>query len=139
MTMAPPKLLIRGGTMIDGRGGAPATGQALLIERDRIAAVGPEADVRRGLDGHDPTLQTIDAAGKTVMPGLIDSHCHINYGEVETEEELDLYTPVEYRALRAAWNAEKVLRAGVTSSPAPLSTAPAAVARPDATHAGTLN
>ncbi len=134
--MAPPKLLIRGGTMIDGRGGAPATGQALLIEHDRIAAVGAEADVRRGLDGHDPTLQTIDAAGKTVMPGLIDSHCHINYGEVETEEELDLYTPVEYRALRAAWNAEKVLRAGVTSICDPGSTGLVTVSVRDAIEAG---
>jgi imidazolonepropionase-like amidohydrolase len=78
----------------------------------------------------------IDAEGKTVMPGLIDSHCHINYGEVETEEELDLYTPLEYRALRAAWNAEKVLRAGVTSICDPGSTGVVSVAVRDAIEAG---
>jgi len=134
--MARRKLLIRGGTIIDGRGGAPATNHGLLVEDDRIAAIGPVPEVVRGLDLQDPTLEIIEAAGKTVMPGLIDSHCHINYGEVETEEELDLYTPLEYRALRAAWNAEKVLRAGVTSICDPGSTGVVTVAVRDAIEAG---
>ena len=49
------------------------------------------------------------------MPGLIDAHCHMTYGEATTEEEIDLYTSHELRTLIAAANAEKVLRAGVTS------------------------
>lgn len=134
--MARQKLLIRGGTIIDGRGGATAKDHALLIEHDRIAAIGPEPEVTRGLDRQDPALRIIEAGGKTIMPGLIDSHCHLNYGEVETEEELDLYTPLEYRALRAAWNAEKVLRAGVTSICDPGSTGVVAVAVRDAIEAG---
>ena len=51
----------------------------------------------------------------TVMPGLIDVHCHMTYGESAAEEEIDLYTSHELRTLVAAANAEKVLRAGVTS------------------------
>lgn len=130
------RLLLRGGTLIDGKAAAPRADTSLLIENDKIRAVGARAEVERGLDVADSTLRVIDVTGKTVMPGLIDTHCHINYGEVETEEELDLYTPMEYRALRAAWNAQKVLRAGVTSICDPGSTGLVAVAVRDAIEAG---
>ncbi len=50
------------------------------------------------------------------MPGLIDAHTHISFGEARSEEELALYTPVEYRSIRAIWNAKKILQAGVTSA-----------------------
>jgi imidazolonepropionase-like amidohydrolase len=133
--MARQKLLIRGGTIIDATGNPPVAGDVLVVD-DRIAAIGPPSAVTRDLDLRDPALRIIDATGKTVMPGLIDSHCHINYGEVEAQEELDLYTPVEYRALRAAWNAEKVLRAGVTSICDPGSTGLVTVAVRDAIEAG---
>jgi imidazolonepropionase-like amidohydrolase len=53
------------------------------------------------------------------MPGLIDVHCHLTYGEATTEEEIDLYTSHEMRTLLAAANATKVLRAGVTSMSQP--------------------
>ncbi len=134
--MSATSVLLRGGALIDGTGRPPLPQGAVLIEGDRIRAVGARGDVERGLDLGDPGLRVIDADGKTVMPGLIDSHCHINYGEVETEEELDLYTPMEYRALRAAWNARKVLRAGVTSICDPGSTGLVAVAVRDAIEAG---
>jgi imidazolonepropionase-like amidohydrolase len=134
--MAPDRILIRGGTLIDGNGGPPVADGAILVEGERIRAVGTRADVERSLRPDDGSLRVIEAGGKTVMPGLIDSHCHINYGEVETEEELDLYTPLEYRALRAAWNAQKVLRAGVTSICDPGSTGVVSVAVRDAIDAG---
>jgi imidazolonepropionase-like amidohydrolase len=134
--MAAQKILIRGGTLIDGKGGAPVSDGALLIEGERIRAVGARREVEKGLELKDPALRIVEAAGKTIMPGLIDSHCHINYGEPETEEELDLYTPMEYRALRAVWNAQKVLRAGVTSICDPGSTGLVAVAARDAIEAG---
>ena len=49
------------------------------------------------------------------MPGLVDAHCHITYGEMNAVEELWFYTPPEFGALRAAWNCKRVLRAGVTT------------------------
>jgi len=134
--MAAGKILIRGGALIDGNGGPPLGEGALLIEGERIRAVGARREVEKGLELRDPALRIIDADGKAIMPGLIDSHCHINYGEPETEEELDLYTPVEYRALRAVWNAQKVLRAGVTSICDPGSTGLVSVAARDAIEAG---
>ena len=63
----------------------------------------------------DGSLRVTDARGRYLMPGLIDGHCHMTYGDSYTQEEQDLYTSVESRTLRAAWNVKRVLRAGVTS------------------------
>ena len=47
--------------------------QALAIRGQRIVAVGTNADVEK-LKG--PTTRTMDLAGRTVIPGLIDNHAH---------------------------------------------------------------
>jgi imidazolonepropionase-like amidohydrolase len=133
--MASDTLLLAGGTLIDGTGAPARPDAAVLVVDGRIRAAGARAEVQRAVDPRDPP-RVVDVTGKTVMPGLIDSHCHINYGEVETEEELDLYTPMEYRAIRSVWNAQKVLRAGVTSACDPGSTGLVAVATRDAIEAG---
>ena len=85
----------------------------MLVRNARIVKMGTvdrDADVPRGAQ-----LSVIDARGKTVMPGLIDVHCHMTYGLARTEEEISIYTPPELRTLIAAANVEKVLAAGVTS------------------------
>lgn len=110
--MASSWLLISGGTVVDGAGNPPLPDTSVLIKDDRIVGVGPE--VGRSLVPRGETLEEVDAAGRTVMPGLIDVHCHMTYGESRSEEEIDLYTSPELRTLKAAWNAQKVLAAGVT-------------------------
>jgi imidazolonepropionase-like amidohydrolase len=109
---APRRVLIAGGTAIDCTGAPPRPRCSLLIDGERIAALGAEADQ---LVAQQPADLTLDAAGKTVMPGLIDGHCHMTYGETYGQGEQDLVPGVEYRTLIAAWNAQKVLRAGVTT------------------------
>jgi hypothetical protein len=47
--------------------------EAIAVTGDRIAAVGSNADVLK-LAG--PQTQRVDLRGKTVLPGLIDSHVH---------------------------------------------------------------
>lgn len=49
------------------------TAQAVALRGDRIVAVGSDADV---LKRKGPQTRVIDAGGKTVLPGLIDSHVH---------------------------------------------------------------
>jgi imidazolonepropionase-like amidohydrolase len=105
-------LLIEHGTVIDGDANPALPDTAVLIKDNRIHAVGPTAT--RAAVPRGESLQVIDARGKSVMPGLIDAHCHMSYGETRTQEEQDLYTSHEMRTLTAAWNAKKVLRAGVT-------------------------
>ena len=53
---------------------------AVAIAGDRIAAVGPVEEV---LAAH-PGAEVIDAAGKAVMPGLIDVHAHAGHGLIKT-------------------------------------------------------
>src|ERR1700690_1602955 len=50
-----------------------STRQALAVRDGKIAATGSTADIQR-LAG--PTTRVIDLAGRTVIPGLIDSHMH---------------------------------------------------------------
>ena len=126
-------LLIEGATVVDGTGGPPRPGESVLIEGNRIAAVGPGAAAPDGVP-----VERIDAAGKTLMPGLIDCHCHISFGEARTQEEQDLYTGVESRTLRSAFNLGKVLRAGVTGFSAPGGSYYIGVALRDAVAAGRL-
>jgi len=69
------KTLIRNiGQIVSGDIAAPLLdGDTIAIEHDKIVAVG------RGLDGDADTV--IDARGTTVVPGLIDSHCHPVFGD----------------------------------------------------------
>jgi len=59
-------LVIRGGTIIDGTGGEPIEAD-VAIEGDRIAAVGPGLGRGRA---------EIDARGRIVTPGFVDTHTH---------------------------------------------------------------
>ena len=106
-------ILLENGTVIDGTGAAARRATSVLVGGNRIVEVGDAANI--DLVPRGENLQVIDATGKTIMPGLIDGHCHLSYGESRTQEEQDLYTSVESRTLRAAFNAKKMLRAGVTS------------------------
>jgi imidazolonepropionase-like amidohydrolase len=125
---------IVGGKLIDGIADQPRTNASLRIKDGRIVAVwdGPRAPKQ----AEGPADRTIDATGKTVMPGLIDAHCHISYGEGRTAEEVDVYGGAEWAAVRAVWNCAKVLRAGVTSFCDPGSTWLVAVTARDAIASG---
>ncbi|MUL49405.1 amidohydrolase family protein [Mycobacterium sp. CBMA293] len=104
--------LITNALLVDGAGNPPVPNMSVLLRDDRIYSV--EQSIDRSAVPRDDKLTEIDANGLTIMPGLIDSHCHMTYGESRSEEEIDLYTSPELRTLKAAWNAQKVLRAGVT-------------------------
>ena len=108
--------LFTGGTVIDCTGAKPKKA-AVFTEGDRIAKIGEEAAVKKFAEGKK--YKTIDASGKTVMPGMIDCHVHPSYGEAGSIEALDLYSTVEYRTLIAAHSIKKVLRAGITSMGCP--------------------
>src|SRR5688572_25052345 len=108
----------------------------VVTEGDRIAWVGASQELPPRFQG--PEFQPIDASGKTVMPGLVDGHMHISFGQAATEEELSIYTPPEYRAIRAAVDAEKCLLAGVTSSCDPGGPYRVAVAVRDAIAGGLI-
>jgi len=107
-------LAIRNGAVLDTATASAPQPKDVVIRGNRIVAVGD--DCVEGLERPPiEEMAQIDASGLTVMPGLVDAHCHMTYGEANTEEEIDLYTTHELRTLIAAANSAKVLRAGVTS------------------------
>lgn len=67
-------LVVEGGTLIDGRGGVPLKNAVIVIEGNKITAVGEKGKV-----AYPPEAQVISAAGKFVLPGLTDMHVHWDY------------------------------------------------------------
>lgn len=63
---------ITGARVIDGTGAAPIENATIIMQSDRILAVGPSASVTV------PAGATrIDMGGKTILPGLINAHGHV--------------------------------------------------------------
>src|SRR5215470_3659485 len=107
------------------------------IRRSHTTGTGESLELHGGtlIDGTGaPPLPGV--TGKTVLPGLIDAHCHLSYGEGASAEEVDIYGGAEWSAVRAVWNARKVLAAGVTSVCDPGSTWNVAVTVRDAVANG---
>ena len=112
MVTGPAGMLIAGGSVISGTGDAPSTETDVFIQGDVIVAVGGAA---RGLaSAAGPTVEHVDASGLTVMPGLIDAHCHISFGEPASNDELFFHRDQSTAAMLAAFNVQKLLLAGVT-------------------------
>ena len=65
-----PRVLV-GGTLIDGTGAPPIEDSIVVINDEYIVAVGKRDEIPIP-DGSE----VYDITGKTIMPGLIDSHCH---------------------------------------------------------------
>lgn len=77
--MSDKTLVVKGGTLIDGTGRPPLENSVIVIERGRFKAIGT------GSDGPAPAgAEIIDAGGKSVLPGFIDGHGHLEdfHGEL---------------------------------------------------------
>ena len=107
----PESILIHGGTVIDGTGADARPGEAVLLRDGKIAALGTRAEEQAAAL---PEVTRIDATGRTVMPGLIDAHTHLSFGEPTGNDELFFHRTEAYSSMLSAHNAQKVLRAGVT-------------------------
>ena len=87
---AASRLAIVGGTVIDGNGGAPLADAVILIDGARISAVGARGAVPVPADA-----QRIDARGRWIVPGLIDTNVHLSLygGQNDRYETLAKYQP----------------------------------------------
>ena len=86
---APRPLALVGGTLVDGFGSTPIRNSVVLVEGERIKAVGQVGAlaVPAGVD-------VISTEGMTVLPGLWDLHVHLMYaGHPDARHWFDTYTP----------------------------------------------
>ena len=103
------RVVIRPGHLLDVKTGNMLTGQAIVIEGDKIVSVGPMADAKS-----EAGAETIDLPNATVLPGLIDAHTHLTYDPKNLGYEgLGISIPRE--ALSGARNARVTLQAGFTT------------------------
>src|SRR4051812_5410014 len=103
------RLLIEGAKVRNGSGAAPFLGK-VLIEGERIAAVAPQAETLAA-DG----AERIDAAGKFLMPGLVEGHAHLSFVDTPRGTALGELPPEDH-ALLTMDAARKLLGAGFTSA-----------------------
>src|SRR5436190_22707166 len=103
-------ILLRPARVFDGVNRLPHEGWSVLVDGDRIAAVGPNLPAPAG-------ARVIDLPGATLLPGLIEGHSHLflhPYNETLWDDQV-LHEPLALRTARAVVSAEKTLDAGFTT------------------------
>lgn len=106
------KYLFYNAIIIDGKGTAPINNGAMLVEDERIAAVGKTEDFGN-VESQDGAVIE-DCTGCTLMPGMINGHAHM-FMEPYTWDRLAYQTePISSICLRIMKNLEKMLHSGVT-------------------------
>jgi len=103
-------ILLKPAQVFDGVDPHPHAGWQVLVEGDKIAAVGPNISAPAG-------ARTIDLPGETLIPGMIEGHSHLflhPYNEAKWDDQV-LHEPLALRTARAVVHAEKTLMAGFTT------------------------
>lgn len=104
-----PHVVVKAGHLLDVKTGKTLNNQAIVIEGDKIANVGPVDQARV-----PPDAIVIDLPNATVLPGLIDAHTHLTFNINDVGYEgLGISVPRE--ALIGAKNARITLEAGFTT------------------------
>ena len=97
------------GRVITAKGDEVIEDGFVEIAGGKIIRVGGRADLGAS---EGKTLTETD--GKTIMPGMINSHAHLSWDGIHELSFQSMYDPPEIRAYKAAGNMLKSLRAGIT-------------------------
>lgn len=101
--------LVKSKALIDGTGGKPIEKGCVLIDGEKIKAVGLESQMKV-----PPGTETVDLSAEYVLPGLIDCHTHLG---MRFDEPRGVTYPHEdlYRMLTSSKHMREMLRSGVTT------------------------
>jgi imidazolonepropionase-like amidohydrolase len=118
LLIVPPAALaqvtaIRAGRLIDPEAGTTAQNQIILVEKEKITAVGPDVKIPAG-------AAVIDLSRSTVMPGLFDAHTHLCLSvNMQRDKGSYYYTtlndPDTFRSVQGVVNARTMLESGFTT------------------------
>ena len=110
LQQGPAVTAIRAGTLIDGTGAAPVKNAVILVQGDRITAVGTNVPVPAG-------ATVVDLSGATVLPGFIDAHVHLAFRTIGDGDwqHAGLTEMPSQLALLGAAHAQQTLEAGFTT------------------------
>jgi imidazolonepropionase-like amidohydrolase len=109
--LAERPLVLSGGTVVDGYGGPPLRNGVVVIEGERITAVGTLDTVALPVDA-----EVVSTEGMTVLPGLWDLQVHVDrLGHGDEQRWQDTYEPIASRVVMPL-AAAQLLQAGVTSA-----------------------
>ena len=103
-------IVLKNGRLVDGSGAAPVAGATVVIDGNRIATVST-----RNESDFPAQATVIDAAGMTVLPGLIDCHDHMALHKYDLAHRWRLDEPQSTRHLRTAAVLKQTLEAGYTT------------------------
>ena len=106
------RYLLKADRVFDARSEQTHSGWVVLVQGDKIAAVGPASQVNAPADA-----QVIDMPGTTLLPGLIDAHSHIflhPYNETLWDNQV-LNETLAYRTIEAVNHVRDTLMAGFTA------------------------
>jgi imidazolonepropionase-like amidohydrolase len=107
-------MIVKAAHLIDGVSERPRDGVAVLVDGDRIVALGTAAE----LAARSPGAQVIDLGGATLLPGLIDAHTHVFLDDdigPGVYDAILLKNSAAYRAIEAVANARVALMYGFTA------------------------
>lgn len=96
--------------LIDGTGGPPVHDAVVLIEGERIKAVGTRESIAIPAGAEVITLH-----GETLLPGLVDAHSHPSLVPARGGEMEQMSEPAQVQVVRAAANLRADLKGGVTT------------------------
>ena len=102
--------LIKAGLLIDGKYFEARENMHILIQNDKIQRISKAKN-----SSIPKSVEVFDLRDKTIMPGLIDAHMHF-FGVPSTDVKKKFVESEESRILRASNEAEKMLKAGVTTA-----------------------
>ncbi len=110
------RLVLTGARVVVGDG-TVRDATTVVVDGERIAAVGPDADGTTSIGGPRPDDRAVALAGRTIMPGMVNCHFHATYHNLgAAPAPFGLEEPMAMQVVRAVRNLERLLLAGFTGA-----------------------
>jgi imidazolonepropionase-like amidohydrolase len=94
--------------LFDGVDGQVRACRALVVDGERVVAVGPAAELAAD--------ETVELPGTTIVPGFVDAHTHVTLRPGEGNQDGQAEAAAVWQTIRGVRNLGRMLAAGVTTA-----------------------